>query len=859
MIQNQSHFGGGINKLLPAHRIPDGASVDIVDAEVFDGTLKPYPSFGGEGGGEVYFYEAGNTWVGSSGFADRAAVTQLIVDSSTGNIVSSSHTNLVNNAAEFISPLRIADGFQYKILLNHEITILTNTKGLFNANSFVEYNQDLYVGRDAYNVDISSFTNNANTNTCVVTLYSGQIDRLHEGDEIVASDLVPNYSEIISIDYDNDQFTLNNQLVANTGITRLSMNATPIRVVDGNLNNTYPIGLKPPEPTFAFEQTGNNTDRSGSHTTFWYSSTGGYYPIPYQYGLSQYDSASGAESSIGELTDPALSAKFLQKDSSNVHLPLKINISDVELGSYAFYRTGGTSSVLKKVATLYLGHGITITASLAGVNNQIINVVLTNLQPGRYQVRAYPYNGSEYNHTPELVEDEDGNGSITFSLTKTVSDSAHYCDIFVDIEPLSDPFKRVAVVGAVTIENGAVTNGSGANNLPYLDFIPPQALIDIQPITQASLPPTNMKHLTEVNNFFFGVHERVLYVSRYADPNNWPLDGYINFDNTITALSKRGSDLLVYTTFNLYRVFGSSPESMRKVRIPTIDGIPGGLNKCVQPIGGGVIYLSQNGLQYFNGAEVTNITKSIFGTFTPPSQTYGNNVSGVYDNQYYLLSPTNDGYIVDMRQGVRISRTSLRARNLHYRGNTNKLYNETGYLGGGTAVGYDLLTRSFDGGDRSKLKVYRGFSIVGEDYNGAGGIDFLVDGQIVHTFNTPTATRLGRTFRLPQAAIGMEAQIQLRDIVGRTMRLDAEMDLLGEQTLRRWDFIEVQYTGGLIINFLVDGELVIDGYQLSNTLGDTRTAQIFFPPMTEGEIGHLFCEETEDDRILRVSYQTDEI
>jgi hypothetical protein len=213
----------------------------------------------------------------------------------------------------------------------------------------------------------------------------------------------------------------------------------------------------------------------------------------------------------------------------------------------------------------------TISASIAGDD---ITVTITNPPSGRYQLRVYGYSGQTYDYTPAFQD------TSSFTFSRDITGTAHNCDIFLEVEVEDDPFKRTATLGVITIENGVVTAGQTNDKINFLDFIPAQALIDIQPIQNASLPPMNMEFLTEVNNFFFGVDGRTLNISRYADPNNWPIDGYLSFDNTITALSKRGSDLLVFTTYNLYRVFGSSPESMRKVKIPTVEGCPAGLHQC---------------------------------------------------------------------------------------------------------------------------------------------------------------------------------------------------------------------------------------------------------------------------------------
>lgn len=154
MIQSQTQFGGGINTVLPKHRLPDGVAVNITDADVYDGTLQEGLAFNSSGGGASYYYEAGETWVGNSGFSDRDVQDQLIIDSSTGDLTSATHVGN-GTTASFNSPLRINFGFNYTIESTDTITILTSIRGLYNANSFVEYNRDLYVGRSQYNVEVA--------------------------------------------------------------------------------------------------------------------------------------------------------------------------------------------------------------------------------------------------------------------------------------------------------------------------------------------------------------------------------------------------------------------------------------------------------------------------------------------------------------------------------------------------------------------------------------------------------------------------------------------------------------------------------------------------------------------------------
>jgi hypothetical protein len=860
MIQSQTNFSGGINTFFPRHQIPDSFSQDIVDGEVFDGSIQNTKGFGNLGGGASFFYEAGSSWVGTSGFADNTVTDHLVLDRT--NESSNSHVDN-NNFAQFNSPAKIGRGLIYTIESGHTIQILTAIKGLFNANSFVEYNRDLYVGRNEYTVDIDLDSNNnprvlSHADGTQIYLKAGSIQKVHVGDQLVVSDLIPNFTQIIQINYDFDNIIINKEITANQGQTALAIDATPIRVIEGDLNTTFQLGLPIPEPVFQLEQIGNNNLRSLSHTSIWYSTPSGYYPIPYQYGLSEYDLPTGAESAISELTDPSTSAVAYKKSSSNTSLPVRVEISNVSQGQYALYRTGGTSAIQKKVATLLLGYNTTLTATF---NNAQITITASSIPPGRYRLKLYPYNGNEYDYVSELIEDTNNSGSVTFTFNESNSLTAHHLDILLECELLADSFSRIGVLNAMTIENSVVTSGNVGDSYSFLDFVPPQSLIDIQPITSSSMPPFNMKFLIEVNNFFFGAVGRTLYISGYADPNNWPLDGYIVFENEITALAKRGSDLLVFTPFNLFRVFGSTADSMRKVKIPTVEGVPIGLDKCVKELGQGVIYLSPNGLQFFNGAEVQNLTKDIIPFFEKPNIINERNIAGVFDNRYYLLTDTEDGYIIDFRKGLRVTRTTLNSTNLHYRGIVNRLYNQDGALGDGSVIPYEVVTRSFDGNDRTRLKIFKSFNLVAENLEPGGTIEFYVDQQLVQSFSTPsvsTAT-VGRAYRLNEAYVGLEAHIKFVNVVGRVIRLDVEMEDLAEQFLRRWESIDVQFSGTVSLNFSVDGVPIIQNYVLTTSVDEPKTAQIFLPAMTEGEIGHIYCDEDEENKILRISYGAEAI
>lgn len=843
MIQEQSSFGGGLNTLLPGNRLPDGASQSLIDSEVYDNTIRQAETFGGDGGGQRFFYEAGETWVGSAGFGNTVQAVQLIVSSNTSS----------SGNAEYTSPLIVNPGIVYTVTSGDVITIQDQIKGLFQANSFVEYSEDLYIGRDSYSIKVAA--NGVNAGNKTLQLESGDVDKVHVGDRLVANEsVVPNGAIITSIIAASDQIVIDVTPSTVSSTTLLVVDSTPIRILDGNLNSTFRMGLEVPEPTISFRQVGTNADRSSSHTSLWYSTSAGYYPIPYQYGLAKFDDATGAESGMSTLTDPANSASSLLKNASNINQPALVEISGITTGKYALYRTGGTSSVIKKVANIYYSSVISGTVSVS--NTTDLNITVNNLPSGTARLNWHSFNGCEYgNKTADITNYSSiSSGTATFTLSRTAG-STHNVDILVEIILSDDSFERVFVPIAFAVDTQSTINSGN-----FLDFVPSRALIDIQPILNTNLPPYNMTFVTEVNNFFFGVNGRTLYISRFSDPNNWPLAGYLSFDNNITALGKRGSDLLVFTDFSLYRVFGSTADSMRKVKVPTVEGVPAGLHRCVREIQQGVMYVSPNGLCFFDGANVTNISKGLLNKFSPPAETLVNNVAGVADNRYYLLSAdsTNDGFVVDMRQGVRIAKTKLSANSLHYRGQTNKLYSESGYLGGGAAATFEILTKDFDGGDVQEQKVYRGVRVHGENLSGT--LELLIDDVVTDTFTLPGTEFVERMFRCGDARVGRRATVRIQQGQGRLISISVEMDTLAEQAFRRWDFVEIQYTGSITASVLIDGVEKIAATTLTaSPTEEGSVAQLYFPALTEGSVAHLVCTETEANEVSRIQYATEAI
>ena len=70
-----------------------------------------------------------------------------------------------------------------------------------------------------------------------------------------------------------------------------------------------------------------------------------------------------------------------------------------------------------------------------------------------------------------------------------------------------------------------------------------------------------------------GAVDTRLYISNYAKPNNFAIDGYLDFDGQITGLISRGGEAVVFTEFGVFRVYGNAHNEMRKVQVPTVHGV----------------------------------------------------------------------------------------------------------------------------------------------------------------------------------------------------------------------------------------------------------------------------------------------
>ena len=1023
-IERQIDFTGGLNTRIPAHKLPENMVQAAKNVDFSHGDIRPDTGIGGEGGGKQFYYEKGDTWVGTDeanaytiltidgGSTSTATVpeTQLgnpLTISSTGTYqigmtdtvtatygsnllttASGAHGLVVNDTIQLAGsdvPAPLVAGTTYFIKTRPavntmtlaateggtEINLTDNGTGtitltsvtavivndtelnLGSVSSFVEYNDDLYMGRDSFSLTATTVTSGSKE----ITLTAADIAKVIITDNVVGTGIADG-AVIETVDTGTNKITLNKAATASGSGVSLTMNTAPARIMDGILSKIFPIDLRKPDPhSITVTQLGdNNTARAEGHSVKWFTEN---FPIPFQWGIARFDDASGAEGGISELTPVSLSLANINSDSSHTSVPVlvkyEINKEDANssfYGKFALYRVGGTSAVIKKVQDIYLTSqtdGSPLSASVAKSTNDI-QIQVSGLPSGsEWKAKWYGYgasgsqkkynsggissititnDGANYTTAPtvtiaapggsgkqataeavlsgdlvtNIIITEKGSGytsapTVTIANAPSGSDHAtgtavveasaaegettlltttsaiklygadanHRIDLHLLVKFTSDAISPVSgapynndtreyVFASANVVDATVTgdNGLGLHSGcgSFLDFTPPRTLIEIEPIQNPTKVPYNLKYLTEFNNFFMGSVDTRLYISNYAKPNNYAIDGYLDFEGQITGIVSRGGEAVVFTEHALYRVYGNAHNEMRKVQVPTTHGLPVGSHKTISKIKDSIIYCSHTGICYFDGRSVTVLTDELVQNFTKPSATNIENVSGVIDDTYYLLAAAGDGWKVDMRQSPKICNTTNKATNFHYRPMNNRLYSEGGYLGGASEANkFSFETKDFVGGDINSEKAFYTVYTTGQDFSGI--INIKCDGQLIDTFTISTAvSEFNRAFYLSTAKVANRASIEFKDCTGKISSIAIKYDVLAELQKKRFNNVTLTYTGTPSVIVKLDGVEKVSSTTLTDPgTGNTGTAILFFPAMSEGHLPHIVATESETSRI----------
>jgi len=535
---------------------------------------------------------------------------------------------------------------------------------------------------------------------------------------------------------------------------------------------------------------------------------------------------------------------------------------------------GGTNNSYSSAPTVTIaapsgsgGKQATATAVLTGAS--VSNIIITEKGSGYESVPTVTITGNCTGTA--VVEPVSYQGETSFfSDVSTVhklygGSASHNIDLHFVVKFTSDAIDTVTgspysddtreyIFASTNVDATTVTGDDGVGSHDgcgsYIDFIPPRALIEIEPISDPSVIPYNLQYLTEFNNFFLGAVDKRLYISNYASPNNFSIDGYLDFDAQITGIISRGGEAAVFTEYSVFRVYGNAHNEMRKVQVPTVHGCPVGASKTIAKIKDSIMYVSHSGLCFFDGRNVTVLTDRLLQSFTKPSATFSENVAGVVNDTYYLLAPASDGWKVDMRDTPKICVTTNKATNLHYRGVNNKLYSEAGYIGGAlTANKFSFETRDFTGGNITAEKAYYTVYVTGSDFSGT--VNIKCDGSLIDTYSYPSVIpEFNRALSISSAKVANRASIEFVNCTGKIASVSIKYDNLAEQQKKRFNFVTLTYTGTPTVLVKVDSVEKISATTLNDPgTGNTGTAILYFPAMTEGHIPHITTDETETSRI----------
>ena len=805
---------------------------------------------------DVSSLKIGNSVVNSSYLPSNTIVT----------FVGTDHV-LLNNQATATSPN--STNFTCDTI----VTIFSFTSGIHGVNSYVEYNEDLYLSRSEFTVT-GTTTSGSKTVTIPDESYKIQV-----GDKLSNPTYINEGSFVVSINTSNNTLVLSEEAKASTPSAQV-ITVKPIisKFVDGNTNLGYRASAARPVPSINFLQeqdsvSGTNSARDNSHSAAWYSVNGA---IPFQYGISYYDET-GVESGMSELTDQNIGIPGGSIFTSSNNKPQYLKVDDVlkysstnaEQGRFALYRVGGSSAVIKRVSNLYLDTNLSVSTTVS--TNNVTLALATAQNANLYKVKWYSYGNTNYRYynastgfvypfdstpgatpiystTGETEYINPTGGSLSFQLQ---GDAAiHTLDIVVFMKIPGETVEREYVCRALTHNGGTVSN---TGTFDFIDWIAPDGLIDIQPIEGEVSPERGMSMLIEVSNIFFASKDNRLYASEYGNPNSWPEFGFLDFDRTITGLGKFGSELIVFTEYELFRVFGASPTSLRKVPIPTTEGVPSGLDKCIVKTALGLMYVSHDGVCVYNGQNVQNLTKLVLDLFTlPNTNANSNNVAGYKDGVYYLFGSdsTDLGYKIDIRNGIKVQRTEQYGTSIHYRGSDNTLYSNAGTVDNGSAnVPFTTKTREFVGGDKSLEKYFSSCKIVATDFSGT--IEFYVDDALVKTFTVSSAVSdFHRTLYLDTPAQGNGAQIRFVNCTGKVTETSVSFEPANQPTNMLFSRVAIKYVGSPTVKVLVDNTEKIAATALPSYSGPMGEAILYFPAMTTGKTPHLV--ETNNESSGRV-------
>ena len=265
-----------------------------------------------------------------------------------------------------------------------------------------------------------------------------------------------------------------------------------------------------------------------------------------------------------------------------------------------------------------------------------------------------------------------------------------------------------------------------------------------------------------------------------------------------------------------------------------------------------------NGICFYNGRGVQRITQNLLDSFSLPNATASNNCGGYYNDVYYLLGSSGTGYKIDLKSGVKLSRTTMNASNLFFRATDNTLYAETGKIGDPTGAknNFTATTRKFSGGDINLEKIFFSVRLTAQSFTGT--INVLVDGTQTDIFSVSVAVSdLDRTFYLGAPRQGNGIQVQLSNCAGDVNKILINYETQPDVTESIFDSAKVRYIGTPTVKVTLDNTEKISATTLSSPSGAMGEATLYFSSMSRGLVPHLIETQNETNgRVVDFAYSS---
>lgn len=238
--------------------------------------------------------------------------------------------------------------------------------------------------------------------------------------------------------------------------------------------------------------------------------------------------------------------------------------------------------------------------------------------------------------------------------------------------------------------------------------------------------PEGLKFITESYSMLFGAVGNELRFTPIAEPNAWPIEFSLEFDDNITGIGTTSNGLLVMTADRTHIVTGTGPFQLSTQPLRGDQGCIS--HKSVQQVElGAVVWASSDGLCVSSGNNPKNITKYKLGDlkFNPVS-------SCVHNEVYYLLN--NDGiiFVWDYRFEPVFKQLDLGIDFINEA--DGKLYGHTNgklvELLSGDKLSMSFTSGDFIEGSYTEIKMYNKFNVY---YEGNITITLKLDGNPVLT------------------------------------------------------------------------------------------------------------------------------